>query len=363
MAFGDCINHTVVEAVDGLSYDAGVQIGRVYKRARGDDSRLIEYDADGDGQIEAKPFDYSMVGLPTYQGAGCTNCAERGSESLTKNQWVMTARDSLFQTFFRARDVFEASNGFTQYPIPEAPYAPVLFTLVALPDVVDLTWEPHPAGGPPIVRWEIYRTSRFTDNLLDPDGNGSFEITTRPGGEQLVNGYELIAELPPGETGFEDRTAQRGTDYFYYIVAVGEDQPNDPLAINGTPGGVPLTSSRYLTQTYLPAVLKRPPYGATGNVSDARIVPNPVNLGSRGNVRFAQEDRVAFYNIPPECTIKIFTEIGELVHTIEHTNGSGDELWNLTTSSRQLLVSGIYIAVIDDKTNGDQSILKFTVLR
>ncbi len=364
LEFGDCIGHTVVEGVDGLSYDAGLQIGRVYKRSGGDDDQLIEYDADGDGTIEEKPFNFETVGLPLYQGEGCTNCPEMGSEALTKNQWFMTARDSLFKTFFRARDVYEASNDFTEYPIPEAPYAPVEVQVVGLPDVIDISWTPNPDGGPPIDHWEIYRTSRFTHNLLDPDGDGNFDVSTRTGGEQLEHGYELIADdIPFSETSFEDRTAGRGSDYFYYIVGVGEPQNADPYGINGTPGGVPLMSSRYLTQTYLPATLKRPPYGTSGTVSDARIVPNPVNLGSDSNVRFSQEDRVAFFNIPPQATIKIFTEVGELVETIEHTDGSGDEIWNLTTSSRQLLVSGIYIAVIEDLENGDQSILKFTVIR
>ena len=98
-------------------------------------------------------------------------------------------------------------------------------------------------------------------------------------------------------------------------------------------------------------------------MEDARIVPNPVNLGADATVRFDQEDRVAFFNIPGNCTIKIYTEIGELVHTIEHSDGSGDELWNLTTTSRQLLVSGIYIAVISDNDTGDEAIRKFTVIR
>ena len=93
------------------------------------------------------------------------------------------------------------------------------------------------------------------------------------------------------------------------------------------------------------------------------MVPNPVNLGADATVRFDVEDRMAFFNIPGRCTIKIYTEIGELVHTIEHTDGSGDELWNLTTSSRQLLVSGIYIAVVEDLDTGGMSIQKFTVLR
>lgn len=363
MALGDCINHTIVEGVAGLSYDAGVQIGRAYRLSRGNDDLLISYDADGDGQIKDEPFDYSTIGLPVYQGNGCTACLERGSERMTKNHWVFTARDSLFQMFFRGRDLFEASNGLTQYPVREAPYAPITFNIEGKPDAIELSWQPHPAGGPPITHWEVHRTSSFTDNLLDPDGNGRFELVSRPWGNEMVTGYQKIAELPPGTTTFEDRTASRGVDYFYYVIGVGEEQPNDPFAISGTPGGVPLHSSRYLTQSYLPASLKRPPYGATGTVEDARVVPNPVNLGSRSGVRFSQEDRVAFFNIPPQCTIKIFTEIGELVHTIEHTDESGDEVWNLTTESRQLLVSGIYIAVIEDQSNGDTAVLKFTVLR
>lgn len=364
MAFGDCIFSTAVEGVAGLSYEAEVQIGRAHKRA-GDarETVLYSFDANGDGTISESAFDYSNIGLPLYQGDGCTSCATQGSERLTKNEWIFTARDSLYQTFFRARDLYEASNGLTQYPIPEAPLAPIRFDIDGLPDGVELAWDPHPAGGPSIDHWEVYRTSGFTDNLLDANGDGIFEVVARPGGESIVTGYEMIASLPTGTTSFDDNTAGRGTDYYYYVIAVGQGQPNDPKAINGTPGGVPLTSSRSLTQSFLPATLKRPAYGTTGTVQDARIVPNPVNLGSRNGVRFAQEDRVAFFNIPPECTIKIFTEIGELVKTIEHTDGSGDELWNLTTDSRQLLVSGIYLAVITDNTNGEEVIRKFVVIR
>ena len=71
----------------------------------------------------------------------------------------------------------------------------------------------------------------------------------------------------------------------------------------------------------------------------------------------------AFFDIPGQCTIKIFTEAGELIETIEHTDGSGDQLWNLTTSSNQLIVSGIYIAVIQDHDTGDHVVRKFVVIR
>ena len=170
--------------------------------------------------------------------------------------------------------------------------------------------------------------------------------------------------LGAGETSFDDTGAVRGTDYYYYLVAVGETLPNDPNGLTGVPGGgVSLRSSRYLTQTYQPANLKRRPFGATGTIDDVRVVPNPVNLGSDQSIRFTIEDEVAFFNIPGDCTIKIYSEIGELIQTIEHADGSGDEKWNLTTSARQLLVSGIYIAVVTDNETNAQVFRKFTVIR
>lgn len=380
MAFGDCVSSTVVEGVGGLSYDARVQIGRAYKRLGTNEDALIPYDADGDGAINDAPFNYDIVGLPQYQGNGCTDCPRQGSELQTKNQWVMSARDSAFQFIFRARDLWESSNGMTTYPsIPEPPLPPVRFTVDSRPNQIELRWEPM-AGGPPIDRWEVYRAADFEDNLLDPDGNGEYAYTSESwafDGRVLVNGYECIAGCPgtpplsEGSTSFNDATAVRGTDYFYYVVAIGKPQPADPLAINGTPNGAPLRSGRYFSQTYQPATLTRPPYGQTstaaGDVRDARIVPNPVNLGAETGVRFSFEDRVAFFNVPGEATIKIFSETGELIHEIEHLAGSGDVTWNLTTASRQLLVSGIYIAVIEDHNppSGSPStaFLKFTVIR
>jgi hypothetical protein len=51
------------------------------------------------------------------------------------------------------------------------------------------------------------------------------------------------------------------------------------------------------------------------------------------------------------------------VHTINHTTGSGDAYWNLTTSSNQLIVSGIYFAVIRDDDTGEQIYRNFVVIR
>lgn len=114
-------------------------------------------------------------------------------------------------------------------------------------------------------------------------------------------------------------------------------------------------------------------------LSDIRIVPNPWNIRSR-NIQFGTNDRttvdrLAFYNLPPKCLIKIYTEVGDLVATINHVSTSGDDYWNSLTSSRQLVVSGLYIAyfeVTEDKLDdtgkliyrkGDTIFKKFIIIR
>ncbi len=361
---GESVRIVIVEGVGGMGFDADYKIGRAYKRGgSGRDTKLIRFDANQDGTIQTGDFNYAINQVDA-DGDGMFDTFGWGLEEMTKNQWVMVSRDSLFTTLQRGINLYRASNNMSAYPIPEAPHAPLTFSVFGRPDKVDIEWTP-PTGGPSRTQWALYRTDLWEDHLYSTgcteDSNFSGVVNGSRG--QISCGYELIAGLDANATSYQDTEPVRGTDYYYYLQAVGAPQPNDPDGITGTPGGVALRSSRSLTQTYQPVNLKRPPYGSSGTVADARIVPNPVNLGSDNTVRFEQEDRVAFFNIPGDCTIKIFTEIGELVHTIIHDDGSGDELWNLTTTSRQLLVSGIYIAVITDNATGEESVLKFTVIR
>ena len=55
--------------------------------------------------------------------------------------------------------------------------------------------------------------------------------------------------------------------------------------------------------------------------------------------------------------------MGELIDTIEHTDGSGDEYWDQTTSSRQVVASGLYVAHIKDNATGDTAERKFVIIR
>lgn len=400
LAPGDSITIVVAEAVSGISRELATTTGIQYKN----------------GQINA----------------------------LQKNTVVFQGRDSLFQTFRRA-----IANYQSGYNIPQPPPPPKLFSVNGLGDRIELSWETFDNPGANLEGFEIYRA------VGKPDSN-----------------YTLIHIAGPNDRSYNDATAIRGLNYFYYIVSVGSASSNTGVGL--TPAGK-LRSSRYYTQTYNGAVLKRPsgdsPYAArvqgqksapfnikagendkmkiqvddeapveitlpsadslsitsvvgqinltlgkniasdngfgylvltsptTGNNSkigildinqnaysdlglsvgttsggvptvqqaldNIRVVPNPYNISASKELGFGDlaQNRLYFFNIPGKCNIKIYSELGELIDTIEHRDGSGDQAWDSLTSSGQLVVSGIYIAVIEDLDHGINKIVKFVIIR
>jgi len=253
--------------------------------------------------------------------------------NLYLNEWVMTGEDSILQTFRRAIQNYQ--SGLT---IPQSPPPPNIFEVNSGGDRISLTWSNNAESWPNFQGYKIFRAIAKPDTF-----------------------YNLIATLPAGTNSFDDVDARRGFEYYYYIQSYDNGTTND---INP---GEPLASSKFYTMTNRPAFLRKP---AKHSLSEIRIVPNPVDIRTN-----PFEGRIAFYGLPPQCVIRIFTEKGDLIRTIDHTNGSGDELWNSLTSSEQIPVSGLYIAyfevtedVRDDSGNiilakGESTFKKFIVIR
>jgi len=269
------------------------------------------------------------------------NGTETSDRNVYKNTWVFTGKDSLFQAFRRA-----IANFKSNYNIPQPPPPPDKFYVYSGGDRIILKWSKSAETWPNFNGYRIYRAEGRTDT--------TFSLIFECDKNNVVNT-------------FEDKTAKRGFNYFYYI------QTKDDGSTNNIQPGVPLVSSKYYTMTNREAFLTRPP---GNNLSGIRIVPNPYNIRAR-ELQFGLDtpDRIAFYGLPPKCKIRIYTETGDLIETIDHVNGSGDELWHSLTSSRQLVVSGLYIAhfevtedIYDDSGNiifrkGDSTYKKFIVIR
>jgi hypothetical protein len=253
-----------------------------------------------------------------------------GDRNEYKKAWVWTAEDSLFAAFRHAKEMWEAG---LYEQLQEPPRPPDQFIVTSSSDRITLEWEMSPEAvdnSPNLAGFRISRAVGRPDTLYDVvhtcDANG-------------LNAWT-----------WDDATPVRGKDYYYYIQSYSDN--NGALSF----------SNKFWTMTNTAANLKKP---AKATLDSIRVVPNPWDIRSRRlqfGTEFGLEDRIAFYGLPKICTIKIFTERGDLVKVIEHTNLTGDDYWHQETESRQIVVSGLYIAYFETPS-GESTFRKFIIIR
>jgi len=313
---GESIRIVVAEGVDGLNRELCESIGRDWIKKN------------------------SPYTLP--DGSSTTD------ENVFKNAWVMTGKDSLFKTFSRARRNF--TNDF-QIPLPPPP--PSLFEVTSGGDRIRLTWDTKAESWPGFAGYRVYRAVAKYDTTYTQ----IFACGKNTNHPTIVNSYD-------------DTSAFRGYSYYYYITSFDDGSNNVGSPTN--PSGE-LESSMFWTRTIEPAFLRRQ---AGEALSSIRVVPNPFNVRSRDFQYPGEPDKIMFLNIPAECIIRIYTERGDLIKTIIHDDGSGDETWNSTTEYGQVVVSGVYIAVFEVTRDyihpttgellyekGEKEIRKFIIIR
>jgi hypothetical protein len=284
LAPGDSVVIVMAEGVAGLNREACWQIGARWKKA---------YDNSNDKGPFVLPDGSTTTDKDVY-----------------KDTWVYTGKDSIMLTFSRAKRNYDLG-----YQIPQPPLPPPLFNVTSGGDRISLSWDPSPSNGDPdFAGYKIFRATGKPDTT-----------------------YAEVASLGPTATSFDDVSAQRGFSYYYYVSAFSDGSNNTSGGPN--PTGI-LLSSRFYTMTSQPAYLRRQ---AGGSLTGIRIVPNPYNISAADLQYPGEPDKIMFLNIPGHCLIQIYTENGDLINTISHENGSGDEPWNSITSSRQVVVSGVYI--------------------
>jgi hypothetical protein len=138
---------------------------------------------------------------------------------------------------------------------------------------------------------------------------------------------------------FYDQTCQLLSNYFYAVVSV------DSL------GGKSSITNMTFHSTQLPAVIK------LGKVYAA---PNPFIVSSHYGDN--KNDRIGFFGLPENATIRVFSYSGQLVATIEHRSSGYGEEWFQLSRNNQWIASGVYYFVVDDIDRGDRSWGKFVVI-
>ena len=97
-----------------------------------------------------------------------------------------------------------------------------------------------------------------------------------------------------------------------------------------------------------------------------RVVPNPYLVTSSfeeefGALRSEPLRVLRFINLPPTCTIHIFTLDGDLVKTIEHHDGTGVVSWDMRSTSGREIVTGVYLYLV--KTENAEKLDRFAVIK
>ena len=284
---GDSIHLIIAEGVDGIDRVQSIEVGRNWYQWQ------------------------ANIAQPALKLPDGTNTSDHNEY---KRLWVKSGEDSILQTFNRA-----VTNYETGYQVPLPPPPPELFEVRSGGDRIILEWSTNAGTHPDFDGYEIYRAIGKPDTL-----------------------YEKIFSCDKSNAvnRFEDRTALRGFDYYYYIISKDDGSRNKIYR------NIPLVSSKFFTMTNEPAYLRKPAIRTT--LDSIRVVPNPFNIRATSlQYGVNAPDRIGFYGLPPECIIKIYTERGDLIDTIIHEDGTADELWHSMTSSRQVIVSGVYIAYFE----------------
>jgi hypothetical protein len=101
-------------------------------------------------------------------------------------------------------------------------------------------------------------------------------------------------------------------------------------------------------------------------INKIRVVPNPYLVSSLYEPEFGELRReplrqIQFVNLPPECTIYIFTIDADLIKTIYHNATNGTEAWDLRTEGGRELAAGMYIYIV--KTKDSEHKERFAIIK
>lgn len=102
------------------------------------------------------------------------------------------------------------------------------------------------------------------------------------------------------------------------------------------------------------------------DMNKIRVVPNPYVVSSLWEPEFGELRReplrqIQFINLPPECTIYIFTVDADLIKTIYHSSTSGTEVWDLRAEGGREIAAGVYLYLV--KTDNSEYLERFAIIK
>ncbi len=230
---------------------------------------------------------------------------------------------------------------FEGYKIYRAPYAPTGWEMIYACDILEDSL--------------VYVVTTEGDTL---------NLEERTNLSSLQHSFVDTGGVTPWGTEYE-----RPTNYVpYYYVVVAYDSYKPETAT--TPEFLPQESARanYVKDPasgapmpVYPAIYAGEEEGGSTitNLDDVKVVPNPYRGTNKFEAKY--DETIRFINLPPACKITILTLAGDIVQTLNHTDGTDSEMWDLLSKNTQAVVSGLYLYIAE--TNSDKKIGKFVIAR
>jgi len=187
------------------------------------------------------------------------------------------------------------------------------------------------------------------------------ELLKEPFDLRISLNTEELDRTDEGLLKWTDEEVVPGMNYWYAVTAVNEDGVESSKFLNRTE---PTISSSTRGSVI--------PLREAATVLDSVfVVPNPFHVRGVLPANFSRTG-INFVGLPAQCRIRIYTQSGDLVATINHEltfPPSDIEQWELRTNSDQFLASGLYIFVVDQAKDsfgnnlGVSKVDKFVVIR
>ena len=237
----------------------------------------------------------------------------------------------------------------------------------------------------PNIFWATYyRPHTYSITFIDDthvkvvDEDTGEEIPFSP---ERAEGYAILG------AGWVDAYNREATPGFFRIYIRGGyvyiKDPNNEIsagdAFTVEMGGIsaPRDGDEFLLTTQGASLA---PDDIKADLERIRVVPNPYFITNRA-VTAEGTDKIFFTRLPPRCTIRIYTLVGELVREIEHESFApfnmderlaqgdkgGTETFDLLNLYNQALASGVYIYHVEARDDSNDvignKIGRFSIIR
>ncbi len=185
----------------------------------------------------------------------------------------------------------------------------------------------------PFEIWNVTLGYQVFAEIYDQDGNDIWEPDRRD--------YISIVDYPYDGSPHPETFPYNHSWFFRFAVsdtnfAVGDIFTVEGAPVNGAPDRFAFKSDGINGAA------------ASTELKNIKVVPDPYIVHASWETdKFTR--KLQFIHLPDACTIRVYTLSGDLVTTLNHTDGTGAANWNLLSQDGLEIAPGVYIYQIESK--------------